>query len=128
MSRLYVDSNILIYLLDSIGSVQMPAAGRLAAMASARDHPVVSVLVRLECRIGPLKRRDAPAVGEFDRFFASPSLEWADLTAAVIAADHGFRVQDALHLAAAVESGCHGFLTNDADLARFSALPVELLP
>ncbi len=35
---------------------------------------------------------------------------------------------DALHLAAAVESGCGAFLTNDARLGGFRDLVVEILP
>jgi hypothetical protein len=32
-----------------------------------------------------------------------------------------------LHLAAAVESGCDVFLTNDAQLTRFAAFTVEVV-
>jgi predicted nucleic acid-binding protein len=35
---------------------------------------------------------------------------------------------DALHLAAAIESGCDAFLTNDDQLRNFPDLTVEELP
>jgi len=38
------------------------------------------------------------------------------------------KLADSLHLAAAVESGCDRFLTNDARLSAFTAIPVEVLP
>ncbi len=47
--------------------------------------------------------------------------------AAEIRASHGFKTPDALHLAAAVVGGCSAFLTNDAQLARFSGLTVEVV-
>lgn len=134
MSRIYIDSNLLIYLLDSVGPLQVRAARRLAALSSGGDRPMVSWLVRLECRLGPLKRSDLRTVADFDTFFASPTLEWAAMTEAVydraahISAGSGLKVQDSLHLAAAVEAGCGSFLTNDAALARFTGLPVEVLP
>ena len=37
------------------------------------------------------------------------------------------KTPDALHLAAAIEGGCTGFLTNDAQLARFAGLAVEVI-
>lgn len=35
---------------------------------------------------------------------------------------------DALHLAAAIESGCDVFLTNDHQLANFPNITIEVLP
>ncbi len=42
--------------------------------------------------------------------------------------DTCFSLPDAIHLAAAVESGCEMFLTNDNRLDGFSDLTVEILP
>jgi predicted nucleic acid-binding protein len=48
--------------------------------------------------------------------------------AAEIRAQHGFKTPDAIHLAAAIESGCDRFLTNDRRLARFTGITVEIMP
>jgi predicted nucleic acid-binding protein len=45
-----------------------------------------------------------------------------------IRAAHKFRLGDSLHLAAAVESGCDRFLTNDSRLSACTDIPVEVLP
>jgi uncharacterized protein len=45
----------------------------------------------------------------------------------VIRAIQNYRLGDALHLAAAIESGCGLFLTNDHRLAGFPDIPVEVL-
>jgi predicted nucleic acid-binding protein len=39
-----------------------------------------------------------------------------------------FGLADALHLAAAVESSCDVFLTNDSQLANFPDITIEVLP
>lgn len=44
-----------------------------------------------------------------------------------IRAHYGFKTPDAIHLAAAVVSGCDVFLTNDHRLDRFSDLAVEVV-
>ena len=48
--------------------------------------------------------------------------------ATFIRAAHDFKLGDSLHLAAAVETRCDRFLTNDARLSAYTALPVEVLP
>jgi len=39
-----------------------------------------------------------------------------------------YGLADALHIAAAIESGCDLFLTNDNQLANFSDIAIEVLP
>jgi predicted nucleic acid-binding protein len=48
--------------------------------------------------------------------------------AARIRADHNYRVTDSLHLAVAIVGSCDRFLTNDARLAGFPDIAVEILP
>jgi uncharacterized protein len=98
------------------------------------DRIVVSDLIRLECRVAPLRLRDSAKLALFDGFFAQTNVEYAPLTTSVfdratsIRADFGFKTIDAVNLAAAVEHGCRRFLTNDAQLVRFPDITVEILP
>lgn len=129
----FIDANILIYHLEANLDLGALASTRLAALDAAADEVVVSDLVRLECRVGPLKAADAALLARYDGFFALPSVKVVPLTAAVcdraaaIRARHGFRTPDALNLAAAVESGCDVFLTHDARLGRFPEIKIEAL-
>jgi predicted nucleic acid-binding protein len=131
--RVFIDSNILIYHFEANPDLGMSASARLAALHAAGDRVVVSDLVRLECRIGPLKSEDAKLLSRYDGFFSLPSVGVVALTAAVcdraatIRARHGFRTPDALNLAAAIESECGVFLTHDARISRFPELRVEAL-
>ena len=130
----YCDSVVLIYFLDQPGTFNARATNRLAALRAAGDTIAVSDLSHMECRIGPLKRRDAAVLAVFDQFFVLPDVKVVPLNTAVfdratvIRAAFGFTTPDAIHLAAAVEARCHRFLTNDTRLSRFPAIPVEILP
>jgi predicted nucleic acid-binding protein len=130
----YCDSVILIYYLDQVGPFQVRAANRLAGLKAAKDQIAVSDLVRLECRVEPIRTHDTQVLAKFDTFFAAPDVLHVPLTTAVydratvIRATYGFKTADAIHLAAAVEAGCGRFLTNDTRLSRFSDIPVEVLP
>ncbi len=130
----FVDTNILIYHMEAKPEMALRASARLAVLHESGDQVVVSDLVRLECRVGPIKLADAILLAKYDGFFSLPTVEVVALTASVcdraakIRADHGFRIPDALNLAAAVESGCRAFLTNDARLTRFPDIAVEALP
>lgn len=131
---IFVDTNILIYHLEANPDLGAIASARLAALHEAGDQVVASGLVRLECRVGPLKSSDSGLLSRHDDFFSLAGVEVVALTAAVcdraaaIRARHGFRTPDALNLAAAMESGCRTFLTHDMRLARFPELTVEVLP
>ena len=78
---------------------------------------VVSDLVRLECRVVPLRNGDAELLRRVVEAFAAA--EFARLTrsvfdrAAELRARHRIKTPDALHLAAALEHGCDEFWTND---------------
>jgi predicted nucleic acid-binding protein len=108
--QVFIDANIVIYLIE-----------------------VVSDLVRMECRVGPLSSGDVRTLADFDSFFGSHEVVVLPVTAAIcdraaaIRAAHRFRPLDSLHLAAAVEQGCDRFLTHDQRLNRFPDIGSEVL-
>ena len=129
----YLDSVIVIYYLDAADQFHQLAASRLAALLAASDEIAVSDLTRLECRVQPLQQADQQRLAIFDQFFTLPDVRLVPLSSAVydrttlIRAQYAFRTTDALHLAAAIEAGCGGFLTHDQRLARFPGISVEIL-
>ena len=130
----YSDSVILMYFFDHTGPFNFRATARLASLAAAKDRLAISHLVRLEYRIKPLKAGDTVKLTLFDAFCVRPDVRLVPITTAVfdratvIRATHNFKLGDSLHLAAAVGAGCDRFLTNDARLAAFPDIPVEVLP
>jgi predicted nucleic acid-binding protein len=131
---IYLDANIVIYLIEQPPVWGPRAAAYVAALRGAGDTMAVSDLTRLECRVKPLSVGDAPRVAQFDAFFLSSDVQVLPLSAAVcdratlIRAVHHFRLADSLHLACAVEGACDRFVTNDVRLNRFPDIPVEVLP
>jgi predicted nucleic acid-binding protein len=131
---IYLDSCIVIYLIEQTPGFGPRASSRVAALLANGDRMVVSDLSRLECRANPLTAGDTTTLGHYDLFFANSVEPVVPLTTAVcdrateIRGKYRFGTPDALHLAAAVESGCRVFLTNDARLSRFTGITVEQLP
>lgn len=132
MSLVYLDSVIPIYLVDGIEPFRSRAEAHYRVILAAGDSTALSELTKLECRIGPLRSRSAVGLAAFELFFASQAV--VPLTVAVyeraarVRATYRFKLADSIHLAAAVEGGCERYLTNDADLARFGDIKVEILP
>jgi predicted nucleic acid-binding protein len=131
---IYCDSVILMYYFDYSGPFNVRAANRLAALAAASDQLAVSDLVRLECRVKPVKDGDATKLATYDAFFARPDVRLVPITSAtfdratLLRAKHNFKLADSLHLAAAIEASCDRFLTNDARLSRCKDISIEVLP
>ena len=132
--KVYLDSVVIIYYLDHVGSLQARAANRLAALKGAGDEIVVSDLVRMECRVDPIRTGDNVRLTRFDGFFAHPDVQTAPITTAVfdratqIRATHRYKTMDSINLAAAVEAGCDVFLTNDTQLSGSPDIIVEIMP
>ncbi len=123
--KVYLDSVILVDFFDHVGSFQVRAAQRLAILHAAGDTVALSDLVRMECRMHPLRNSDTLRPGRFDGFFSRADIEMIPVTTAVfdraaeIRAMHGYKSIDLLNLAAAVEGRCDLYLTNDLQLKSF---------
>ncbi len=128
-----LDANIVIYLVEH-NPVWTPKAGaRVAAARAAGDEVAVCDAARLECLTKPLASGNATDVATYRAFFASPSVRMLPVTpaawerAALIRATSNLKPLNAVHLGCAAEHGCGLFLTNDAQLVRCTAIPVEVL-
>jgi uncharacterized protein len=128
--RIDVDSSPVIYAVQRVA----PYAASVDARLGAAGVVIVSSdLTCLECLVLPLRNGDAALVADFEAFFTVQVSEMVSFTpvvlrrAAEIRAQLKFRTPDALHLAAAIGSGCDVLLTNDAQLTRFTGLTIELV-
>jgi uncharacterized protein len=129
----YLDSNIVIYLIEQPAVYGPLAAAKVKDVLDAGDRIVVSDLTRIECRCTPLAANDTATLALFDAFFERIPEQVAFLTTAVcdratlIRAQYRYKTPDALHLAAACEAGCGLFLTKDSRLSGFSDMSIEIL-
>ena len=133
MADPYLDSNIVISLIEGGPTEKAALVARLDGLTGSDGRCVITHLVRLECRVKPIATGDAALLHDYDEWFASADVTIAGLTASAydtateIRARHRFAVADSLHLAAAIEAGCDAFVTADAQLAGFGEIPVVLL-
>lgn len=125
MARVYLDSCIVIYLVQAPDSIRDSVSLTLLG-GSPDSGPLayVSDLTRLECRVWPLREKADELLAAFERFFASRDLCFATLDTAVfdlateLRADYGLKTPDALHIAAAIRSHCDEVWTNDHRIPR----------
>ncbi len=133
MSRLYLDTNVVIRLVEDEPAQREGWPVRLAAVGLAATV-VVTDLVRLECRVKPMASGDAALLDAYARYFASPHVTVVGLPTPVydrateIRARFRYGLADALPLAAAIEAGCEAFVTGDRALADFPDLRVVVVP
>lgn len=126
--RVYLDSAPIIYLVEDILPYNSALVSRLSAPNVIQ---VCSELSRLECRVKPIRDGEEALLAAFDSYFREIVNEVLPLSrqalerATLLRARYGFRTPDAIHLAAAIDSGCDLFLTNDSQLARCQEITVE---
>ncbi len=141
----YLDTVIVIYAVEGNPADQQRALNHLASLEQAGHRFTISELTRTECLVPLFGLGGGQRLSDFFRFFHGPNLRTEGLTAATFARAGAIRgghaypaippappkrygLADALHLAAAIESGCDVFLTNDHHLSNFPDITVEVLP
>jgi predicted nucleic acid-binding protein len=122
---LYLDSNIIIYLVEQEPRYYPVLSSLLARANSGQIQLVSSELAILECLVIPLRNQDAELVGDYhDILLASDlrlvpvSLEILYEAARLRAAHPRLRIPDAIHWSAASSAQADYLLTNDADFLR----------
>ena len=141
----YLDTVIVIYAVEGNPADKKRAKDHLDALEQAGHRFAISELTRTETLIIPFQPGNGQLLQDFFRFFHGLNLRTLTLTAAMhirasaIRGGHSYPaippvqpkrygLADALHLAAAIESGCDAFLTNDNQLATFPDITIEVLP
>lgn len=119
MQRAYLDSNIIIYLVQGASN-----APQIQAYLQSHGDLVLcsSNLALTECLVLPLRQANLPLRRRFFGFFQSleliPARRQVFLRAARIRAEIRLRTPDALHLAFASQGRCEQFLTGDVEIAQ----------
>ena len=130
MERVYLDTAPVIYTVEQSPEYAAAVDRRLAATDIVR---VASDLTRLECRVKPIRDGNQELLKDYDDYFREAVAEVVMLSrevidrATAIRAQYGLKTPDAIHLAAAVVSGCDVFLTNDHRLDRFPHITIQIL-
>jgi predicted nucleic acid-binding protein len=130
---IYLDSNVVIRLVEGDALARAPLVARLSSSLGVAGSLATSRLSRLECRSSLLRAGDTATLAQFDVFFSGVEISLIEVTASVvelateIRAKYNLKTPDALHFASALEAGADVFLTGDRAFARCSDVAVEIL-
>jgi predicted nucleic acid-binding protein len=141
----YLDTMVVIFAVEGNTVDRQRASNHLTSLEQAGHRFAISELTRTECLVPAFGPGGGQRLFSFFDFFHLPTLRTVSLTAAMhlrasairggnarpatpAAAAKRYGLADSLHLAAAIESGCDVFLTDDNQLANFSGITVEILP
>jgi predicted nucleic acid-binding protein len=119
MYRVYLDSNVIIYLVQNT-----PNAPQVRTYLQAQADSILcsSNLSLLECLVLPFQQANRHLQQRFHTFFQSleliPARRQVFLRAAQIRAATRLRTPDALHLAFASYGKCDVLLTGDAQMGQ----------
>ena len=131
--RIGLDSNILIYLLETSGPLADAAARIVDAIDAGTTEAVLSTVGLIEILAGPANAGDAAAFeltadALRDLLIRVVSLDRATAEdAAWIRGSLGIGLEDAVHLASARNAGATAFVTNDRRLRSIPRLEVVYL-
>jgi predicted nucleic acid-binding protein len=124
MRRVFLDTNIFIYLFERCGEDTLRAIALAEAMKRRRDEVVTSALTIGEILVKPLRLGETAAVARFEAAFHSPGLTIVPFERACsrrfaeIRAHSGVKPPDAIQLACAATYGCTLLVTNDNRLSK----------
>ncbi|MCX7113762.1 MAG: type II toxin-antitoxin system VapC family toxin [Proteobacteria bacterium] len=120
MARIYIDSCLIIYLIERNASFYGLVANAMRRQDA--NEICISPLVKLECLVAPLRREDQVLQQRYRNFFGTvtslpiPEAVYEDAT--TLRARYHLKTPDALHLAVALRHGCEELWTNDDRLAK----------
>ena len=123
--KLFLDACAVIYMIESQQEQGRKTRLLVDEARKSNTQLTISRLSFLECRVLPLKTKNAELLDCYDRFFRLPGLQIVELDVTVIdiatelRANHigSLRTPDAIQLACAILSGSDQFVTGDKKLA-----------
>jgi predicted nucleic acid-binding protein len=124
MSKVFLDTNIFIYLIEDKGINGRKAAALLERMTARRDSVYTSTLTLGEVLTLPLHKGDAKLADQYERILTSPGVHLLDfdrIAARIYAGvrlDKSVKAPDAMQLSIAAAAQCDLFVTNDDRLSR----------
>jgi predicted nucleic acid-binding protein len=120
VSSLYLDSNILIYLVEDRSAKRDAVTAILAEAQTLGVFLTTSEITLAECLFGAFKQENEALAGVYRELFSGDGFIQTILCQSIIFEDAARRgatlslkLVDAIHIASATHFGCDAFLTND---------------
>ncbi len=132
--RVYIDSNVFIYLIDGDNDMRRRALTILQEFDQQNASLHTSHLTIAECTIAPIRDQRTEIVAAFhDLLEQSEIVELVAITretvgqAAITAAHLRLKLPDAIHVATAEALQCDVFLTNDRGIRAPATIEIRHL-
>jgi predicted nucleic acid-binding protein len=117
---IYIDTNILIYLLEGATSAHT-IAKKLDALVGQEKEFICSTLVIAEFLAGTVDHSAKTVLyGAQNMSYKPVTIPIAEHSAQ-LQQKHNIKIGDALHLATAIEHSCESFFTQDKKLAKIAS-------
>ena len=124
MSRIFLDTNLFVYLLEDEGQRGKRAAEIFNEISLRGDEVLTSALTLGELLVKPIEANDLALAERYRKAFRGPTVrvisfdETAAERYARIRKDRGIKAPDVIQLATAAAASCDLFITNDDRLTR----------
>jgi len=122
---LYLDSNIIIYLVEQEPRYYPVLSALLARANAGQIELISSELAILECLVVPLRNQDAELIRDYHDILLSSDMKLIPVSVEVLleaarlrALNPRLRIPDAIHWATAILERANYLLTNDADFLQ----------
>ncbi|HRF97417.1 MAG TPA: type II toxin-antitoxin system VapC family toxin [Aggregatilineales bacterium] len=134
IGHLYLDTSPIIYYVEEHPSYIAQMDVLMAHVKQNSIQMICSVMTLTEILPRPIRLGQLQLVKDYreillnsTEFKLIPVLEKIAESAAQLRATYNLKTPDALHVATAIESGCHAFLTNDLGIKRVIGIRVLVL-
>lgn len=124
MSRIFLDTNLFVYLFEDEGERGKRATEIFNEISLRGDEVLTSALTLGELLVKPIESNDHALAERYRKVFRGPTVrmisfdEVASEKYARIRRDRGIKAPDVIQLATAAAAGCELFITNDDRLTR----------
>jgi predicted nucleic acid-binding protein len=124
MSKVFLDTNIFIYLIEDRGALAKKSHELLTRMTLRRDQVYTSTLTLGELLTQPLSQGQTQLADDYERALTSPGVHLLDFDRAAarvyarVRQDKTIKAPDAMQLAMAAAARCDLFVTNDDRLSK----------
>ncbi len=133
VSRIFLDTNFFIYLIEDSGPQAARTRYLLRAFSARKDEVLTSVMSLGEVLVAPVRARDYALAQRYRQIFHSPGVtvlpfvEQAAESFALLRAGGKIKPPDAIQLATAGHAGYDLFLTNDERLVGTTVRGIQFI-